>query len=235
MDSERSESVPGRVVIAVGGSVLDPQEPARVAAYADAVRRLVDAGCEVGVVVGGGTVAREYIETARTLGANEMELDDVGIAVTRLNARVLAAALDGLAAPVPAETHESARAALARGEVALMGGTVAGHTTDAVSAGLAEYVEADRLVYATNVAGVYDADPNTDPDATRYDRLTHDELLDVLADAELDAGSAAPVDPLAAKLLARAGLHAVVLDGTDPERVVRAVLEDDHDGTDVVA
>jgi len=223
-----------RVVVAVGGSVLSPEDPERVAEHAAAIEQVAAAGHSVAVVVGGGSVARDYIEAGRALGANEIQLDELGIAVTRLNARVLAAALDGLAAPVPAETYEEARAALARGEVALMGGTVAGHTTDAVSAAVAEYVDADRLVYATSVPGVFDADPNADADATRFDSLTPGELVDVIADIEMAAGSSAPVDLLAAKLIERSGLRAVVLDGTDPERIVRAVLDDESDGTDVV-
>mgnify|MGYP000569076037 CR=1 FL=1 len=223
-----------RVVVSVGGSVLGPKDPERVAEHAAAIEQLIDAGHSVAAVVGGGSVAREYITSGRALGANEIQLDDLGIAVTRLNARVLAAALGDDAAPVPAETYEEARAALARGEVALMGGTVGGHTTDAVSAAVAEYVDADRLVYATSVPGVFDADPNTDADATRFDSLTPGELVDVVAGIEMSAGSSAPVDLLAAKLIQRSGLHAVVLDGTDPERIVRAVLDDDHEGTDVV-
>ena len=62
-----------RVVVSIGGSVLAPDlDPDRVAAYAEAVERLVADGCEVGVVVGGGSIARKYIGTARELGANEV-------------------------------------------------------------------------------------------------------------------------------------------------------------------
>jgi uridylate kinase len=50
-----------------------------------------------------------------------------------------------------------------------------------------------------------------------------------------DAGAAAPVDILAAKLVERAGIRTIVLDGTDPRAVERAVRYGDHDGTDVVA
>jgi uridylate kinase len=223
-----------RVVVAIGGSVLGPDDPERVAAHAAAVGRLRDEGWDVAVVVGGGSVARDYIETGRALDANEIELDDIGIAVTRLNARLLAAALGERAAPVPAETYEEARSALARDEVAVMGGTIAGHTTDAVSAATAEYVDADLLVYATSVPGVFSADPNEDPDAERYEEVSAAELVDVIGDIEMSAGSSAPVDLLAAKLIERSGLRAVVLDGTDPERVVAAVLDGDHGGTDVV-
>ncbi|MGM0398952.1 MAG: UMP kinase [Halobacteriota archaeon] len=224
-----------RAVVSLGGSVLAPDlDPARVAAHARAITRLVDAGVSVGVVVGGGGVARDYIESARALDANEIELDDMGIAVTRLNARLLIAALDDLAAPSPATTYDEAKAALRRGDVAVMGGVMPGQTTDAVSAALAEFVEADLLVYATSVPGVFDADPNEDDEATRFDRMTAAELVDVIVGTEMTAGASAPVDLLAAKLIERSRMRSIVLDGNDPEAVVDAVLDGDHDGTDVV-
>ncbi|UWG48865.1 Uridylate kinase [Halanaeroarchaeum sp. HSR-CO] len=222
-------------MVSLGGSVLAPDlDPARVAAHARAITRLVDAGVSVGVVVGGGGVARDYIESARALEANEIELDDMGIAVTRLNARLLIAALENLAAPSPATTYDEAKAALRRGDVAVMGGVMPGQTTDAVSAALAEFVEADLLVYATSVPGVFDADPNEDDEATRFDRMSAAELVDVIVGTEMTAGASAPVDLLAAKLIERSRMRSIVLDGNDPEAVVDAVLDGDHDGTDVV-
>lgn len=220
-----------RVVISIGGSVLIPAvDSDRVPGYARAIEALSDEGHELGVVVGGGPTAREYIDAARAVGANEMELDQIGIGATRLNAGLLIAALDDRAAPTPPETHERALEAVRRGDIPIMGGTVPGHTTDAVGTALAEYVEADLLVYATSVSGVYDADPDTAEGATQFDALTPAELVDVVADIEMVAGSKAPVDLLAAKLLERAGLRAVVLDGTDPTTIVDAVAGD-HDGT----
>lgn len=223
-----------RVVVSIGGSVLAPDtEPDRVEAHAGVIDDLVADGHDVAVVVGGGAVARRYIETARRLGATEYDLDAIGIDVTRLNARLLLSALDSATSPDPAETHEAARAAIHRGETVVMGGTVPGHTTDAVSALLAETLEADRLVYATSVNGVYSSDPNEDDSAERHDRLTPAELVDVIASIETAAGSKAPVDLLAAKVIERSGLRAVVLDGTEPGRIADAVAGD-VDGTDVV-
>ena len=220
-----------KVVLSIGGSVLAPDLDAdRVEAYAAAIAGLTD-DHEVGVVVGGGTVAREYIGTARDLGANEIELDRIGIGVTRLNARLLMAALGDLAAPEPPTGYAEAGAAMRRGEVPVMGGTHPAHTTDAVSAALAEDAGADLLVYATSVPGVYSADPNEDDGAERYDELTARELVGVIADVEMTAGASAPVDLLAAKIVQRAGLDAVVLDGTDPATVARAVEEGAFEGT----
>jgi uridylate kinase len=224
-----------RVVISIGGSVLAPDLDAdRVADYASTVARLTDEDCEVGVVVGGGGVARDYISTARRLGANEVQLDQVGIDVTRINARLLIAALDDLSAPSPSHEYEEAGEALRRGDVPVMGGVVPGQTTDAVAAALAEYVDADLLVYATSVDGVFSADPSGDPEAEQYGRLSGSELVDLIAPMSRGAGASAPVDLLAAKLIERSEMRAVVLDGTDPTRVERAVLRGQHSGTDVV-
>ncbi|MFQ3285460.1 MAG: uridylate kinase [Natronomonas sp.] len=222
-----------RVILSIGGSVLAPDLDAdRVDAHADVLDGLVDDGHEVAAVVGGGGVARRYIRTARDLGATEYDLDALGIDVTRLNARLLITALESSATPEPAESHEAARASLRRGEVAVMGGTIPGHTTDAVAALLAEMAEADLLVYATSVPGVFSADPNADDGAERYDELSAGKLVDVIASIETAAGSNAPVDLLAAKIIERSGLRAVVLDGSEPSRIADAVAGD-ADGTEV--
>jgi uridylate kinase len=225
-----------RVVVSVGGSVLAPDLRAdRVEEYAEALGDLADAGHEVAAVAGGGGVARRYIGTARELGANEGQLDQLGIEVTRLNARLLITALGERAAPVPREGYEEATEALRRDGVAVMGGVIPGQTTDAVSAALAEYADADLLVYATNVDGVYDADPSADADATRYDHLSAADLVELVARGKSlgSAGSNAPIDLLAAKIVQRSALRTYVLDGSDPARVREAVDTGGFDGTEV--
>jgi uridylate kinase len=227
-----------KTVVSIGGSVLVPDLDAdRVAEFADVVESLAESGSDLGIVVGGGPVARQYIGAARDLGANEGELDQLGIDTTRLNARLLLAALDEeLAAPSVPTDYEEAAEALHRDSVVVMGGVVPAQTTDAVSAALAEYVDADRLVFATSVPGVFDADPNEDPDAERYDEIAASELVDLIARGESlgSAGSNAPIDLLAAKVIKRSSIDAIVLDGTDPTAVERAVADDDFDGTRIV-
>ena len=224
-----------RVVVNIGGSVLAPElDPRRVEGHAEVVEGLAAEGCSVGAVVGGGGVAREYIGTARELGANEVQLDQIGIDVTRINARLLIAALGPEVDPKVPHDYEAAGDAIRRGDVSVMGGVMPGQTTDAVAAALAEYVGADLLVYATSVDGVYSADPDTDADAEKYGRLTPQELVDVIAPMSRGAGASAPVDLLAAKLIERSGMRTIVLDGTDPERIGAAVRRGDHGGTDVV-
>ncbi|MFP4217643.1 MAG: UMP kinase [Salinarchaeum sp.] len=221
------------VVVSIGGSVLAPGDKQRVRDHAAVLEEVADE-CTTAAVVGGGETARQYIDVARKLGANEMELDEIGIAATRLNARLLVAALDEQSVRTPPADYEAAADVLRAGDIAVMGGVVPAQTTDAVAAALAEYVNADLLVYATSVSGVYTADPDKDGDAERVPRLTPNELVDLIADIEMTAGAKAPVDLLAAKVLQRSGLHAVVVDGTDPERIREAIVEGTHRGTEIV-
>jgi uridylate kinase, putative len=224
-----------RVVVSIGGSVLAPGlDSDRIAAYASAVGSLTAEECQVGVVVGGGSVAREYIGTARELGANEVLLDQLGIGVTRLNARLLITALDEQATLTPPEDYETAGQAFRRGEVPIMGGVSPGQTTDAVAVALAESIGADLLVFATSADGVYSADPETDADAEQFETLSPQELVDIVVPMGRDAGASAPVDLLAAKLIDRAELRTIVLDGSDPERILSATLHGTHEGTDIV-
>ena len=224
-----------RVVISIGGSVLAPKlDSERVERHASVIESLATEGCELGVVVGGGGVARDYIGAARELGANEVQLDQLGIDVTRINARLLIAALGPRVDPKPAHTYEDAGDSIRRGDVSVMGGVSPGQTTDAVAAALAEYVNADLLIYATSVDGVYSADPNVESSAEKYESLSAGELVDVIGDIEMNAGASAPVDLLAAKLIERSKMRTIVLDGTDPARIEAAALRGEHSGTDIV-
>lgn len=221
-----------RAVVSLGGSVLVPEPNAdRVAGYAAAVEE-VAAAAEIAVVVGGGGVAREYIGAARELGADEVTLDRLGIDVTHLNARLLVAGM-GDAATL-ATDYGTAETAVRRGETPVMGGITPAQTTDAVAAVLAESVDADLLVFGTATNGVYDADPETNPDATKHDELTPAELVEIVSSMSRNAGASAPVDLVAAKLIDRASLRTVVVDATDPDALVDAVLHREHGGTDVI-
>ena len=224
-----------RVVISIGGSILAPDlDSDRVAAHATVLESLAEEGCELGVVVGGGVVARDYITAARDLNANQVQLDQLGIDVTRINARLLISALGPSAKPAPSTDYDAAGDAIRRGDISVMGGITPGQTTDAVAAAFAEYVGADLLVYATSTDGVYDADPNADPEAIKYTTMSPSELVDLIVPMSRDAGASAPVDILAAKLIERSGLRTVVLDGSEPSNIESAVLRGEHTGTDII-
>ena len=81
---------------------------------------------------------------------------------------------------------------------------------------------------------MYDADPAQDAGARRYDEITARTLARTAVGLGLDAGTSAPVDLLASMILGRAGIDAVVIDGSDPERIGRAVRGETVEGTRIV-
>ena len=116
-------------------------------------------------------------------------------------------------APKPAQSYAGALSASAGGKIVVLGGMAPGQTTDAVAALLAEYVGADRLIVATSVEGVYSADPEIDPGAKKFDKMTAKDLVRLAMETEMKAGSRSPVDPLAAKILERSRIPAAVVYG----------------------
>lgn len=218
------------LVVSIGGSVLTSNlNPVRIRKYASSIKVLAKEHTMY-VVVGGGRIARDYITAARDLGANEVECDIIGIDMTRINAKLLIAALDSTAYPVPLTSYQDARNAALSGKVVVMGGLIPGQTTDAVSAVLAEYVGADLLINATSVDGVYTADPNRDSKAQKISSMTPSQLVDIVMKIDMSAGSSSPLDPLAAKIIQRCGIKTIVVDGREPDNINEAAAGR-HNGT----
>lgn len=221
------------VVLSLGGSVLGEDLPdSKTIAAVVEVLDAAAAERPLYVVVGGGGAARHFIGQARDLGADEGLLDEIGIAVTRLNASLLIAALGEDVCPFVPEGFDAALTAQGNFNPVVLGGTHPGHTTDGVAAMLAERARA-RLVIATNVDGVYDRDPAGGGDAERFDTLDHDRLWEIAVAQSAEAGSSGPIDPLAARIIVRSGLDVAVVDGGDTAALKGALTGDDFDGTRV--
>ena len=218
------------LVVSIGGSVLTSNlDPERIRKYASSIQALAEEHTTY-IVVGGGRIARDYITAARDLGANEVECDIIGIDMTRINAKLLIAALMRTVYPVPLTSYQDARNAALSGKVVVMGGLIPGQTTDAVSAVLAEYVGADMLINATSVDGVYTADPNLDSKAEKISSMTPSQLVDIVIKINMSAGSNSPLDPLAAKIIQRCGIKTFVIDGREPGNINEAAAGR-HNGT----
>lgn len=220
------------VVVSIGGSILVPDDHDNTY-IVELAGMLKDVAGQVRlfVTVGGGRIARYYIELGRNLGADESYLDDVGIEVSRINARMLIVALGDCAYHLPAKTFDEALSASKGHKIVIMGGTHPGHTTDAVSAMLGERAGAARLVNATSVDGVYTADPNKFPDAKKLDRIGFDELLRICLKVEGGAGPNVVFDPLGAKIVARSKIETRVVHGRNLVELKKALLGQEFEGT----
>ncbi|MCI4365560.1 MAG: UMP kinase [Thermoplasmata archaeon] len=213
----RRPAIRPAVVVSIGGSVLVTGSD-DVAYLRDLSALLRECGRRgpLAVTVGGGRTAREYIGFGRALGLTEVELDEIGIDVTRVHARLLAGAVGP---PTPDRVPTSVREAvheLHRASPVLLGGTEPGHTTDGVAALLAVRLRASRVVNATDVDGVYDRDPRTHPNAKRRNSLSWPEFRALVHRATTGtAGQNFLFDRLGADLLARSGIPLFIVAGRD--------------------
>lgn len=222
-----------RAVVKIGGFAFPSDMSPEIAiAYCEIMKSFSKKN-RLAVVTGGGILARKYIEAARRLGASESVCDQIGIHASRLNARLLIAGLSVSAYPDVAESLEEFGRFATSGLIVVMGGFQPGQSTNAVAALAAESMGADRLVNVTDVDGVYSADPEKESSAKMLDEVTVDELTRILTTEGTRAGEYALMDPLALRMIKRARLITIVVNGHDPSNL-RKALEGKRIGTKVV-
>ena len=210
-------------MITIGGSIIIKDHNYKKFQDYATVLRAMAAENQVMVVVGGGRTARDYIGIARDLGASEALCDDIGIEVTRLNARLLITALGGDAYPKVPHNFSEALEFSTSGKIVVMGGTEPAHSTDAVGSILAEFVGAELLLNATSVDGLFDKDPNKYPDAQMIGEITPRDMLEMLSDKEMKAGTYEFLDKTAIQIIGRSRIKTVILNGEDPENLDKAI------------
>lgn len=160
----------------------------RLNSYAEQIRDIVDSGVQVAVVIGGGNIFRGLSGAAK--GFDRVMGDQMGMLATVINSLALCSALTAAGRPArvytainmfPIGEHYSkwkAIGSLEAGEVAIIAGGTGNpfFTTDTGSALRAVEVEADVMLKGTRVDGIYTADPEKDPAATKFSEITYDEI-----------------------------------------------------------
>jgi uridylate kinase len=183
-----------RLLLKVSGEALLGDQsfgidPAMTAKIASDIKAAVDMGCEISVVVGGGNIFRGVALAAK--GADRITGDHMGILATTMNAlalkmAIIDAGLDCVvmnAVDMPRITQTFNQNDLdehmAKGKVVVFAGGI-GHpffTTDTAAALRAVEIGADALFKGTQVDGIYSADPKKNPDAIRFEHISHDEII----------------------------------------------------------
>jgi uridylate kinase len=166
---------------------IDPDELALIASE---IAHATAEGIELAVVVGGGNIIRGGV-LARESGIAQSTADYMGMLGTVINGLALKEALEGLGQPtrlmsaidIPAVAEPFIRGRalrhLEKGRVLVLAAGTGNpfFTTDTCAALRGAEINADILLKATKVDGVYTADPETDPTARRYEQLTFDEAV----------------------------------------------------------
>ena len=212
-----------RIVAAIGGSILlQDYNAERFKEYAKLLKEQSEEH-EIFVVVGGGKPAREYIGVVRDLGAGEAKCDDIGIEVTRVNAKLMLLALGDAAYQRVPHNFQEALEFSATGKIVVMGGTEPAHSTDAVSAILAEYVQADMLINLTAVDGLYTKDPKKYDDAELIEEITATDMMGIISGNEVKAGTYEFIDTTAIQMIKRSNLETVIANGNEPQNLIKAI------------
>ena len=158
-------------------------------AYAEQIRRIKDMGVEIGIVIGGGNIFRGIQGAGR--GFDRVKGDQMGMLATIINSLALQSALEsaGVKAKVLTsirmepigEYYSKAKAIeyLEAGYVVIIGGGTSNpyFSTDTASALRGIEIEAEVMLKGTRVDGIYTADPEKDPTATKFDTITFDEVI----------------------------------------------------------
>jgi uridylate kinase len=210
-----------RVVIKLSGRVFGDDAAGELKKYA---RMLLDVSSQAQpvVVAGGGKVARHYITIARGFGSDEASLDIMGIEVSRLNARLLIAALGDDAYPAVPLDLEQVIMAAESGKIVVTGGLHPGQSTNATAALIAEKVKATKFLNKTDVDGIYDFDPNKNKSAKLFKEITVKKCLELLGSENSAAGAYDLMDIVALKVIERSKIPTVVLK-SDPATIKSAI------------
>ncbi len=228
-------SPPPAVVLSVGGSVfLAGQDDTKFVTLLARLLRRLGHSFPLVVTVGGGRSAREYIRIGRHLGLTEVELDELGIEVTRLHARLLASCIGPPTPSVPPTTVAAAVHEIHRVSPVILGGTEPGHSTDGVAALVAVRLRAARLVNATNVTALHDVDPRVHAAARAIPTITWSEFRKkVHRESSGRPGEQFVFDRLGADALARAAIPLRIVDGRNLSNLEKALTGRPFQGTTV--
>ena len=219
-----------RVLLKVSGEVLAGDKKHgfdfdTVNSVCSAVKEMADMGAEIAIVVGGGNFWR-----GRSSGdMDRTRADHIGMLATVMNSLALADSLEQMGVIVRVQTaiemnkiaepyiSHRAKRHLEKGRVVILGCGTGNpfFSTDTAAALRAAEIGADVIFKATNVDGVYDSDPKTNPDAKKYDTLSH---LDVLQQG------LHVMDSTASSLCMDNNIEILVFNLDNPDNIVAAMV-----------
>ena len=191
-----------RFVIKLSGQVFSMDQTKKLKDYAAFFVKKSKTHQPV-IVAGGGKIARYFITHARGSGADESTLDEVGIEISRLNAKLLIYALKGKAYPHPPTTLTEVKNAVDSGLIGVAGGLHPGQSTNGTAALIAEKVKAVEFLNATDVDGIYNSDPNKNKKAKKFARIDIKDLRSMLVHDDSMAGGYDLMDIVALNVIDR--------------------------------
>lgn len=183
-----------RILLKLSGEALMGErqygiDPQRLAEYAEDIKTVTDKGIEVAIVIGGGNIFRGVAGASK--GMDRVQSDNMGMLATVINGLALQDALEQSGLKTRLQTavkinevaepfiRRKAMSHLRKGRVVIFGGGTGNpyFTTDSAAVLRAIEIEADVILKGTRVDGIYNADPEKDKEAIKYDHISFDDVL----------------------------------------------------------
>lgn len=207
------------IIISLGGSLIVPNEidVVFIKEFVDTITEYANKGFKFVIITGGGHTARTYIEALKKISnPNNIDLDWIGIAGTRLNAELLRVSFGNIAhdsiimnPDVITNTDK---------EILIGGGWKPGNSSDLAAVHSAQTVGARKLINLSNIDYAYDKDPKKFSDAVKIEQSSWADFRQILP-TEWDPGLNAPFDPIAAQKAEELGLEVVIMNGKNIENL----------------
>lgn len=199
-----------RIVLKLSGRVFAMDNVKVLKDYATFLVK-ISKFCQPVIIAGGGNIARHYITHARSSGADESTLDELGIEISRLNAKLLIYALKNKAYSHPPTTLQETKHAVDSGLIVVAGGLHPGQSTNGTAALIAEKINAEQFLNATDVDGVYDMDPNKNKKAKKFKKIELRNLKKMLVHEDSVAGGYDLMDIVALKIIERSKIKTRII------------------------
>lgn len=183
-----------RILLKLSGEALMGNQqygidPSRLDAYAEEIKKVVDLGVEVAIVIGGGNIFRGVAGASK--GMDRVQGDHMGMLATIINGLALQSALENKDVDTRLQSaikinevaepfiRRRAMRHLEKGRVVIFGGGTGNpyFTTDSAAVLRAIEIEADVILKGTRVDGIYTSDPEKDKSATKFDTITFQDVL----------------------------------------------------------
>ena len=227
-----------RILLKLSGESLMGEQhygidPVRLGQYAEQINAAAGSGVEIAIVIGGGNIFRGMQGAAK--GFDRVKGDQMGMLATVINSLALSSALTSIGQPAQVFTALNmypigeyyskwkAIEAMREGKIAILSGGTGNpfFTTDTGAALRGVEVEADVMLKGTRVDGIYTADPEKDPTATKFQEISYDEVY---------TRGLKVMDLTATALCKENGLPIVVFDMDTPGNLAK-VLAGENIGT----